>query len=103
MKTVLVLTVIVSALMIVLYKPLETYGRKEAGRSQITLSPNHSISQFIIDTCKTDSLQHTIDSLRTKLFIANYKLERVKYYLNITIKDPSQTKFLKGWIKRAIH
>lgn len=43
-----------------------------------------------------------IDSLKEKLFIATYKIERVKYYLNICIKNPTQDKFLKGWIKRAV-
>jgi hypothetical protein len=42
------------------------------------------------------------DSLITALFIANYKVERVRYYLNICLKNPSQDKFLKGWIRRAI-
>lgn len=74
-------------------------------QSSISQSPDHSsliTTSLIIDTCKTDSLKQAIDSLRTKLFIAEYKLQRVKYYLNITLKDASQTKFLKGWIKRAI-
>jgi hypothetical protein len=54
------------------------------------------------DTCHTDSLNHVIDSLRRKLFVSDYKIQRVKYYLGIAIKNPSQTKYLKGWIKRAI-
>lgn len=42
------------------------------------------------------------DSLKERLFVSDYKLQRVRYYLNIAIKNPSQTKFLKGWIGRAI-
>ena len=42
------------------------------------------------------------DSLKERLFVSDYKLQRVRYYLNIAIKNPSQTKFLKGWIRRAI-
>ena len=37
-----------------------------------------------------------------KLFVANLKIERVRYYLAIAQKNPSQTKFLKGWINRAL-
>jgi hypothetical protein len=44
----------------------------------------------------------TLDSIATELFVANYKIERVKYYLNICLRNPSQDKFLKGWIKRAV-
>ncbi len=57
---------------------------------------------------KTDTAIYVIvqkqqyDSLKTALFLANYKLTRVNYYLNICLKRPSQTKFLAGWIKRAI-
>lgn len=46
--------------------------------------------------------ERVIDSLKDALFIANYKVERVRYYWNIVNRNPSQVKFLKGWIKRAI-
>jgi hypothetical protein len=60
------------------------------------------VDHSTFDTCKTDSLKHVIDSLSRKLFVSDYKIQRVKYYLGIAIKNPSQTKFLKGWINRAI-
>lgn len=43
-----------------------------------------------------------LDSVKSKLFIESYKVERVKYYLNICLRNPSQDKFLKGWVRRAI-
>jgi len=42
------------------------------------------------------------DSLKTALFIAQYKVNRVRYYLNICLRNPSQDKWLKGWVLRAI-
>lgn len=42
------------------------------------------------------------DSVKTKLFHAEYRLERVRYYLNICLRNPTQDKFLKGWVRRAI-
>jgi hypothetical protein len=42
------------------------------------------------------------DSVKTKLLAAEFKLERVRYYLKICLRDASQDKFLKGWIKRAV-
>lgn len=42
------------------------------------------------------------DSLRTALFQAQFKVNKVRYYLKICLRNPSQDKFLKGWIKRAI-
>lgn len=47
-------------------------------------------------------LRKRIDSLNTALFVSRYKVERVKYYLKIVDRKPSQMKFLKGWIKRAV-
>mgnify|MGYP000047741177 CR=1 FL=1 len=49
-----------------------------------------------------DSLNIIKDSLNEKLFVANYKLARIKRYTNIVDKNSSQLKFYKGWIKRAL-
>lgn len=42
------------------------------------------------------------DSLKTQLFLAQFKVERIELYVGIVDHDHSQLKFLKGWIKRAI-
>lgn len=63
---------------------------------------------------KYDSLlivtNKTIDSLKNKnkeqkdlLFLSNYKLEKIKYYIKIVDKKSSQIVFLKGWIKRTLN
>lgn len=49
-----------------------------------------------------DSLKKLNDSLLTRLLIEKYKLERVKYYLKICKRHPTQTKFLVSWIDRAV-
>lgn len=56
-----------------------------------------------------DSVEHQLgiairqrDSLSNLLFIDRYKLEKIRFYLNITLRDRSQDKFLKGWIRRAL-
>jgi hypothetical protein len=60
------------------------------------------IFQPVARPAKCDSIKKLSDSIAAKLFLAQYKLERVKYYLKICLRNPSQDKFLKGWIKRAI-
>jgi hypothetical protein len=62
---------------------------------------NNGYSQIVKHT-KCDSLSHIIDSLKTKLFLAEYKVEKVKFYTKIVDRKPSQLKFYKGWIKRAV-
>lgn len=49
-----------------------------------------------------DSLAYVKDSLGEDLFVARYKLGRIKYYTDIVDNNPSQIKFYKGWIKRAL-
>lgn len=49
-----------------------------------------------------DSLNYLRDSLGEDLFVAKYKLGRIKYYTDIVDKKPSQLKYYKGWIKRAL-
>lgn len=51
---------------------------------------------------KNNSLLIISDSLNNKLFLTNYKIEKVRYYLKICDRNTSQVKFLRGWIRRAI-
>lgn len=61
-----------------------------------------SIISIRVDTSEYSALRRENDSLRTALFQAQFKVNKVRYYLKICLKNPSQDKFLKGWIKRAI-
>lgn len=51
---------------------------------------------------QSDSLRAVIRSLNDQLFIANYRVERARYYLKIVQRNPSQLKFLVSWINRAL-
>lgn len=42
------------------------------------------------------------DSLQAELDVANFKLERIKYYNDIAVKG-NNIKFLRGWINRVIN
>lgn len=53
-------------------------------------------------TLLQDSLNIVKDSLSEDLFVAKYKLGRIKYYTSIVDNKPSQIKFYKGWIKRVL-
>jgi hypothetical protein len=47
-------------------------------------------------------LNNKIDSLNSALFIANYKLGRIKEYNDIAAKN-NNIKFLRGWINRVLN
>lgn len=42
------------------------------------------------------------DSLRHELYMSRKKIEKVRFYVKLVDKKPTQIKFLKGWVKRAI-
>ena len=55
-------------------------------------------------------LQKSIDSLKTannklgkRLLHSELVITNAKYYLNIVNKNPSQQKFLRGWMNRALN
>lgn len=43
-----------------------------------------------------------INNAPKELFLAEYALEKVKFYIEIVDKNPTQIKYLKGWLKRAL-
>ena len=60
------------------------------------------VDRYVTDNTKIDSLELVIDSLQEQLFIANYKIERIKYYNNVA-KNGNNIKYLRGWINRALN
>ena len=49
-----------------------------------------------------DSLQVAKDTLGADLFVANYKLQRIKEYNQIAAKN-NNIKYLRGWINRVLN
>ena len=49
-----------------------------------------------------DSLNIVKDSIGEDLFIAKYKLGRIKYYVDIAAKG-NNIKYLRGWINRVLN
>lgn len=51
---------------------------------------------------QNDSLLIVSDTLAKRLLHSRLTIQNVKYYLNIVNRNPSQLKFLRGWINRAL-
>ena len=51
--------------------------------------------------CIQDSLNAVRDTTAEDLFIARYKLGRIKYYNDIA-KNGNNIKYLRGWINRVL-
>ena len=65
-----------------------------------SISENSSVREQLRLT--RDSLNFIRDSLGENLFIAKYKLGRIKYYNDIAAKD-NNSKYLRGWINRVLN
>ena len=68
----------------------------------------HALKELVLTK---EILRKTQDSLNAyksdttiseELFVAKYKLERIRYYTKIVDKNPKNLKFYKGWIKRVL-
>jgi len=62
-----------------------------------------TIKVYALKSKKEDSLVIVVRDLKSKLFVAKYDIERVRYYLKICQRNPKQVKFLVSWINRAIN
>lgn len=49
-----------------------------------------------------DSLLIVSDTLAKRLLHTRLTLNNVKYYVNIVNRNPTQLKFLRGWLNRAL-
>jgi len=71
-----------------------------------TISEKSNISRIIELEHKCNILQDSLnivrDSLGEDLFIAKYKLGRIKYYVDIAAKG-NNIKYLRGWINRVLN
>lgn len=54
-----------------------------------------------LDRCN-DSLLAINDTIAKKLLNANMTINNIKYYVNIVKRNPSQQKFLVGWLNRPL-
>lgn len=92
MKLIFILTVLIAAC----NPPVET--RVQVKDSIVyKLSP---VSDSLLSECVR--LNQENDSLKTQLFLSEFRVHKVKYYVAIVDRDPTQIKFLKGWVKRAV-
>jgi hypothetical protein len=58
---------------------------------------------FIPVTISTGPIsKKEFDAVKDSLFRANLKIEKAKVYVKICLRNPTQDKFLKGWMRRLL-
>lgn len=88
----------------ILDKPIQT---KQIEMVRIDFGYEKKYDSLFIEYQKSKIAKDSIDQINRKLAqeLLHKKLviENAKTYLNITIKNPKQDKFLKGWMRRALY
>lgn len=67
------------------------------------LSMQDSINYYKSQINTIQQYKDSITDLGEELFVAKYKLERIKEYSDIVGKDKSQMTFYRGWILRVLN
>ena len=62
-----------------------------AATKELLLRTKDSLNSYKADT-----------TINAELFVAKYKLERIRYYNNIAAKG-NNIKYLRGWINRVLN
>lgn len=62
-----------------------------AATKELLLRTQDSLNSYKADT-----------TINAELFVAKYKLERIRYYNNIAAKG-NNIKYLRGWINRVLN
>lgn len=85
------------------YTPNSTvYYHPEAQISHDTVMVVHD-SLIYLPATNEPKNSHICDSLKTALVLSQYSLQKVKFYMILVKKNPSQLKFLMGWLNRAVN
>lgn len=73
--------------------------------SLLIVSLNEQLTEVVMQlnaaAYQNEMLKKRADSLRAYVALGNFKMNRLKYYINIVVKNNSQIKFLKGWSNRV--
>lgn len=69
------------------------------------VSLNEQLTEVVMQlnaaSYQNEILKKRGDSLRAYVALGNFKMNRLKYYINIVVRNNSQIKFLKGWSNRV--
>ena len=61
------------------------------------------LQKVIIENESYKSALVNSDSLKVENFVLKYKINRIKQYDSIVIRNSSQSKYFRGWVRRVIY
>lgn len=72
-------------------------------QTEIIDSLRGELQKVIIENESYKSALTNSDSLKFENFILKYKINRIKQYDSVVIRNSSQSKYFRGWVRRVIY
>lgn len=72
-------------------------------QTEIIDSLKRELQKVIIENESYKSAISNSDSLKVENFVLKYKINRIKQYDSIIIRNSSQSKYFRGWVRRVIY
>lgn len=72
-------------------------------QTEIIDSLKRELQKVIVENESYKSALANSDSIKFENFILKYKINRIKQYDSIVIRNSSQSKYFRGWVRRVIY
>lgn len=79
------------------------YKKKIKEQIEVVDSIKGELQNVLIENESYKSSLANSDSLKVENFILKYKINRIKQYDSIIIRNSSQSKYFRGWVRRVIY
>lgn len=79
------------------------YKKEIKEQIEVIDSLKGKLQKVIIENESYESALVNSDSLKVENFILKYKINRIKQYDSIVIRNSNQSKYFRGWVRRVIY
>lgn len=79
------------------------YKKEIKEQIEVIDSLKRKLNNVLIENESYKSALTNSDSLKIENFILKYKINRIKQYDSVVIRNSSQSKYFRGWVRRVIY
>lgn len=79
------------------------YKKEIKEQVEVIDSLKEEIQNILIENETYKSALNNSDSIKVENFILKYKINRIKQYDSIVIRNKSQSKYFRGWVRRVVY
>ena len=85
------------------YNHIYKTENKVKEQTEVIDSLKGELQKVIIENESYKSTLANSDSIKFENFVLKYKINRIKQYDSIIIRNSSQSKYFRGWVRRVIY